>query len=185
MALDPDPHAVLLPCGRDPVDVWDHAGDAADQHEQGCPYCQEVRREHAGVSVLTRNYLDERVEAPDALFQRVMESVRTGIRARDPIELTGPRGPIRIDPITAETILRWSLDQLDDVRVRTCDILTLNEAPVPVVNVEVGVETRAGAPIPVLLGRVRAMVRTLALQTLSLPVERVDVEVTDLFGEAP
>jgi hypothetical protein len=112
-----------LPCGHDPLDVWDHAAaDRIDSHEQTCSYCQGVIDEYRTLAAATREWRDEPVDVPTGLLERVMATVRAAMKARNYLPLVSPYGPVRLDVVTAAAVLRWTIDQHGDARARSCKI---------------------------------------------------------------
>lgn len=183
-----------LPCGRDPIDVWDHAAaaDHLDGHEQTCTYCQGVVSEHRMVSEPVRRWRDQPIEAPTSLLERVMSSVRAGLRARNYLPLASPGGPVNIDIVTAEAALRWSLDQTPDARARSCRVELqprAAEEPIggpprpPVVSIDLSITARFGADLALLAADTRRLVRAVATEVLGLDVAGIDILVADLYHE--
>lgn len=112
-----------LPCGYDPLQVWDHAAaDYLDSHEQTCPYCQGVVDEYNVLAGPIRAWKAAPVEVPPSLLDRVMTTVRTSLQARNYLPLVSPLGPIRLDTATAAAVLRWAVDQHGAARARSCKI---------------------------------------------------------------
>lgn len=181
-----------LPCGRDPVDVWDHiAVDRLSAHEQTCPYCQGVVSEYRALSAPTQRWRALPVEVPASLLERVLSTVRAGLRARNYLPLTAPGGPVNIDTATAEAALRWSLDQTDGARARSCKIRRRDPdtsgvddgaaPPAPTVDIALTITARIGMPIPPVVAEGRELVRWVAVDLLGLDVARIDISVEDLF----
>jgi hypothetical protein len=115
--------AERLPCGRDPLDVWDHAAAGRrPTHEQTCPYCQGVIAEYEVLVEPTRAWKVAEVDPPTALLERVMAIVRSSLRARTYLPLASPYGPVQLDAATAAAVLRWAVDQVEGARARSCRI---------------------------------------------------------------
>lgn len=180
-----------LPCGRDPLDVWDHtAADRLDGHEQTCTYCQGVVSEYRVLAEPTRQWRSETVTAPAALLERVMATVRSNLRARNYLPLASPHGPVQLDTATAAGVLRWVVDQVDGARARSCRI-ELIDASVDddheqpdhgvAVDVQLTITARAGTHLPALAEQIRHMVRTVGEQLLGLTIDTVDIGIVDLF----
>ncbi len=112
-----------LPCGREPVDVWDHvAAGQLDDHEADCPYCQGVVGEYEALAPSTRELLDGPVEPPGALLERVMSVVRSGRRSGGAVSVASALGPVRLDLGVVRTVLVGAADAYPGARVRSCRV---------------------------------------------------------------
>jgi hypothetical protein len=201
-----------LPCGRDPVEVWDRAAeDRLGAHEQICTFCQGVVTQYHHLAGPVRAWRDTPVEVPDSLLERVMATVRTTLRARTYLPLPSPHGPIRLETGTAAAVLRWATDQVDGIRARTCRIEPVGPDPAPpdpgppdpgppdptaldpgptdpgtagpLVRVGLTVAVRPGSVIPTLARQVRDVIRAVGAELLGIDVDAVDITVVDLFDE--
>ncbi len=182
-----------LPCGRDPIDVWDHAAaDHLDSHEQTCTYCQGVISEYRLVAEPLRRWRDQPIQAPPTLLERVMTSVRAGLLARNYLPLASPGGPVNLDTVTAQAALRWSVDQLPDARARSCDIHqrpnpadNLDGGPprAPAVDIDLSVTARFGVDLTGLAADVRHLVATVAADILGIDVVTVNIVIVDVYEQ--
>lgn len=194
MALTPEAPPERLPCGRDPLDVWDHAAARRlDYHEQSCPYCQGVAGEQAVVSGPADRYLSTVGEPPTSLLDRVMTAVRAGLRARDVLPLPSPHGPVTVDAATAAAALRYTVDQGTTARARSCRIRPRHVPPAgdhqlggdpvlpPSVTISLSIAVLAGEDIEHLAGHIRDLVIRVCAEVLGLDVATVDIDVVDLL----
>ncbi len=171
----------LLPCGRDPVAVWDRAeaGLGPDTHERGCPHCRAVRADALRLDGAVHRMARQPVQPPPSLLTTVMGAVRTALRPEEALVLDSPLTPNRLARSAAATVLRAVVDGMDGLRARSCRI----EQPGPGSDAEVAltVAARFGLDLAVATARVRRMVLAAGEQALGLPVRRVDIEVVDLW----
>lgn len=116
---------VLLPCGRDPVEVAEHAvAGRLDEHERDCPYCREATAAallSARLATGATEELDD-VEPPLDLVPRVMRSVRTELRHAREIPLPAADGPAFVTDHVLATVLRDRLDDAGGLRVSSCRV---------------------------------------------------------------
>ncbi len=185
--------AALLPCGCDPLDVWDHAAeDRLSSHEQTCAYCQGVVGEYRTLAEPTRRWRNEPIAAPVALLERVMATVRSGLKARNYLPLVSPYGPVQLDTATAAAVLRWVVDQVDGARARSCridpvdmspasDDLRPASSPDPVVAIRLTISARFGTHLEALAAQIRHVLSAVGRELLGLRVTSVDVDIVDLF----
>jgi hypothetical protein len=180
-----------LPCGRDPLQVWDDvAEDRLDAHQQTCRYCQGVAAEYRSLAEPTREWRAETIEAPPALLNRVMATVRAGLTARTYLPLVSPHGPARLDTATAAAALRWAADQVNGVRARSCHIdpvdLTpptrpADETAPAVVAVRLSITAPIGVDLPELADEVRHLITETSTEILGLEVTTIDIDIVDLY----
>jgi hypothetical protein len=185
MAVDQDTPPALLPCGRDPLVVWDHADEhRLGPHERSCPYCQGVVDEHAVLSGTTSRYLAVPLEPPASLLERVMQSVRAAMRVGDVLPLASPLGPVTLDQAAASTVVRYAADQIPGVRARSCRIEPRSDGAAARDPVDIGLTISGadGADLRSLAQDTRAVVIGVARDLLGLEVGVVDIEVVDIFA---
>ncbi|MYW05990.1 Asp23/Gls24 family envelope stress response protein [Streptomyces sp. SID3343] len=186
----PDPDEDLLPCGREPETVLEHAGAGTlDEHERSCPECQAVIRDHSVLDQVTREWAELPVPMPDDLGTRVMRLVRAELHTGRLLPLGEPDEELTLTETAAARALRAAVDAEPGVQARSCRIRPHENragAAVPgpvVVRLSVGVPY--GEPIHPLTDRLRARVRRAAAERLGLEVAKVDVDVVDLEGNDP
>lgn len=191
MAVTPDQPSPVdpLPCGRDASIVWDRAeaGQTPDEHERGCAHCSAVYADAARLNTIVGRMAAEPVEVPPSVLERAMRTVRSELRRRDVITLASPHGPARLSRPAAAAVLRHAVDRMVGVRARSCRI---EQKPGPtgealVADVTMTVTAQFGLELVSVSARVRQMVIAAAEQALGVPVGRVDIEIVDLFEDAP
>lgn len=172
-----------LACGRDAVTVWDRAeaGGAPDGHERGCPHCRAVFADARRLDAVVHRMAAEPVDPPPSVLERVMEAVVTDLRPHDVLLLDSPLGPNRLARPAAAAVLRRVVDDMDGLRARSCRI----EQPSggPGAEVAMTVTARFGVDLASVTARVRRMVVAAGEQALGVPVQRVDIEVVDVWDE--
>lgn len=120
--------APLLPCGRDPLAVVDHAeAGLLDEHERTCPYCGETID---AARLSARLGVDLAAEADTAepsrdLVSGVMRTVRTELRRAREIPVPSPHGAAFVTDHVVATALRDALDAAGDVVVTSCRVEVL------------------------------------------------------------
>jgi hypothetical protein len=188
--------AERLPCGRDPLDVWDHAAAGRrPTHEQTCPYCQGVIAEYEVLVEPTRAWKVAEVDPPTALLERVMAIVRSSLRARTYLPLASPYGPVQLDAATAAAVLRWAVDQVEGARARSCridpraagDAVSVSDVAFdgPLVDIDLTMTGRSGVRLQPLADDVRRVVVAVSGELLGLRAMTVDIEILDLFDADP
>jgi RNA polymerase sigma-70 factor, ECF subfamily len=180
-----------LPCGRDPLQVWDDAAeDRLDAHQQTCRYCQGVAAEYRDLAEPIREWQAETIEAPPALLRRVMTTVRAGLTARNYLPLVSPHGPARLDTATAAAAMRWAADQVDGVRARSCHIDPIDltrptrppdEAAPAVVTVHLSITAPIGVDLLELADEVRRLVRDASNEILGLEIATINIDIVDVY----
>jgi len=182
-----------LPCGRDPVVVWDDAGaDRLDAHELACRCCQAVVAECGDLAGPTGSLRQEPLEVPAYLWARVMSAVRDSVRPVSYLVLGSGGGPQRLEKGSVAAALRWAVDQLEGVRARSVNVEPLVAAKDPIeahapqaglvrVRVALSIVCEEGSALLPLAEQVRVSVRRVCATLLGLDATRVDVQVADLY----
>jgi hypothetical protein len=190
VAVNPEPAdapVAPLTCGRDPALLWDRAagGVPLDAHERACPHCGAAYADALGLDAMVHRMAEQRIEPPDAVLDRVMSAVATGLRPHELLTLPAPHGPARVSTAAAAAVLRRVVDGMGGLRARSCRISQPSApgADPHVVDVRISVAARFGVDLASVTARVRQMVVAAGEQALGLPVRRVDIDVVDLFGD--
>ncbi|MFI1381458.1 Asp23/Gls24 family envelope stress response protein [Embleya sp. NPDC020886] len=184
---EPDPN--LLPCGRDPEAVLEHAAAGeSDEHERSCPECQALLRDHSVLDQVTREWAELPVPVPDDLGVRVMRLVRAELHTGRLLPLGEPDEQLTLTESAAARTLRAAVDAEPGVQARSCRIRPYENragAAVPgPVTVRLSVGVPYGEPIHALADRLRERVRRAASERLGLEVAKVDVDVVGLESAA-
>jgi hypothetical protein len=177
----------LLPCGRDPLDVADHAtAGRLDEHESQCPHC---RREidaaklstELGATVATAADVDD-APPPRDLVPTVMRSVRTELRTAREIPVTSGDGRAFVTDHVVASVLRDALDAAGGLVVASCRVELLSGT-----GLGVRVEAHGRYLDDLTDGAAAArdlVVRTLRVDFGLVATGGVDVAVVDLIGPA-
>ncbi|MHA3704705.1 hypothetical protein ACXR2U_21240 [Jatrophihabitans sp. YIM 134969] len=172
--------APLLPCGRDPLDVADHATHGTlDEHESTCPFCAEVVAAARLSAKLGTEAAAVEVPAPSRdLVSTVMRSVRTELRTAREIPLDSPDGAAFATDHVVAAVLRDALDAHSHLIVSSCRIELLADG--------LGVRIEAVGRYPDDLRAEATGARDLVIATLLsdfglVATAGVDVAVVDLI----
>jgi hypothetical protein len=195
----PQPDVALLACGRDAAKVWERAAAGRPStHERACPHCQAVADDQRLLATAVAALVDEAVEPPTSLTERVMGAVLAELRPAHYLPLPTRHGHARIDRVTAAGVLRHAVAQMSALRVRSCQIHLIEPSGSdttsdgtgtglipgsPTVRINISVTARFGADLLSATARVRQMILAAAEDLLGLPVATVDVEVVDVFED--
>jgi hypothetical protein len=197
VAVNNDTHlpqdVAVLACGRDATRVWDRAATGRrDAHDRDCPHCQAVAEDQHLLTTASTALADEALEPPPSLVQRVMGAVLAELRPADYLPLPTRHGHARIDRIAAAGVLRHAVDQMPQLRVRSCQIHlrepsdtagAMRAVRSPTAQVSISVTARFGVDLLSTTARVRQMIFAAAEDLLGLPVVAVDVNVVDVFDD--
>lgn len=191
----PQPDVALLACGRDAAKVWERAAAGLPSiHDGTCPHCQAVADDQRLLATAVTALVDEAVEPPTSLTERVMGAVLAELRPAHYLPLPTRHGPARIDRVTAAGVLRHAVAQMSALRVRSCQIHLIEPSGSdatstgsvhgsPTVRINISVTARFGADLLSATARVRQMILAAAEDLLGLPVATVDVEIVDVFED--
>lgn len=190
----PQRDVALLACGRDAAKVWERAAAGRPStHERACPHCQAVADDQRLLATAVAALVDEAVEPPTSLTERVMGAVLAELRPAHYLPLPTRHGHARIDRVTAAGVLRHAVAQMSALRVRSCQLHLIEpsgsesttglEPGSPTIRINISVTARFGADLLSATARVRQMILAAAANLLGLPVTTVDVEVVDVFED--
>ena len=174
-----------LPCGRDAVDVAEHAAAGRlDDHERECPHCGSVI---AAVALSTRvaaeaAAVDVDADPPHDLVPAVMRSVRTELRTAREIPVASDEGSAFVTDHVVTTVLRDALDRAGGLVVSSCRVEVLS-------GTGLGVRVEAFGRYLDDLAAGAAAARDLVVTTLAhdlglVATAGVDVAVVDVIGPA-
>lgn len=188
MAVDP---TILLPCGRDPLDVIDAArAGSTDAHIDACPHCQAAIAADHQHQQAAEEFRSAATPAPDTLLRSVMATVWTELRPGRQIPLAAT-GASFVTQLAINTLLQHQLDELPDLEIQLCQIQLGDDDPLPetiepaALQPPLTVEITAAAAYPADLHVLADLIRHRIQQTLStqfrLSPRSVDVSFVDLF----
>jgi hypothetical protein len=177
----------LLPCGRDPITVADHARSGhPDDHERACPHCQSATHSAELTQRAARDLAAQPVHVPPTLLPKIMRRVWSELRPTGVIPLAsdGADGDTNIAIRALVDALRYNLDRLDDLTVHTCRVDATGNAAgngaSPALTVQLAVSATHTPDLPRLAIQCRRQVAETLHQQFGLHAARVDVDFVDL-----
>ncbi|MGW4574000.1 Asp23/Gls24 family envelope stress response protein [Streptomyces tendae] len=179
-----------LACGRLLSEVWE-AGErgADDPHLRACPHCSAAVRQLDLLGAAVRGAGGGGTPEWDAgaLTERVMDVVRLELRPGRPLPLGEREEDLWVREAMAAKALRAAAETVPGVRAGSCRIRPAESGGSPSrgpvrVRLEVVVPLTPG--LRDLAEEVRRRVRGAADEALGLPVDHVDVHITDVAEPA-
>lgn len=184
MALNPD---LLLPCGRDPIDVVDAARNGrSDAHERDCPYCREAVAADRDQRRIADELRAAETPAPDTLLPSVMATVWAELRPGKQIPLPTDR-PSYVTELAAGTLLQHVLEELPRLEIRLCEVRLADPDPddagtgAPLLDVTVTAAAAYPADLAELAADIRRATRSTLDAQFRLTARTVDVSFDDVF----
>ncbi|WP_432130351.1 Asp23/Gls24 family envelope stress response protein [Streptomyces tendae] len=181
-----------LACGRLLSEVWEAGeGGADDPHLRACPHCSAAVRQLDLLGAAVRGAADGGGREPQwdagALTERVMDVVRLELRPGRPLPLGEREEDLWVREAMAAKALRAAAETVPGVRAGSCRIRPAESGGSPSrgpvrVRLEVVVPLTPG--LRDLAEEVRRRVRGAADDALGLPVDHVDVHITDVADPA-
>lgn len=179
-----------LACGRLLSEVWEAGeGGADDPHLRACPHCSAAVRQLDLLGAAVRGASGGGTPEWDAgaLTERVMDVVRLELRPGRPLPLGEREEDLWVREAMAAKALRAAAETVPGVRAGSCRIRPAESGGSPSrgpvrVRLEVVVPLTPG--LRDLAEEVRRRVRGAADEALGLPVDHVDVHITDVAEPA-
>ncbi len=183
----------LLGCGRNLDEVWEHADEPPNEHEQRCSDCQLARRNVKGLSEATQQLQQSDLEDPTLrlsahLMDKVALVARAEIRRGSRIPLLRTDGTGEADLAISEqavTSVVWhASDQLPDIEARRCVVHNVDASgpgkePVTI-DITLHISIAAGGVIPEQVAGLRHRLATSVESCTGIRVGAADVIVEDL-----
>lgn len=188
MAVNRATDGYALPCERllDDVAAAMRAGQPPDAHERNCPHCRTARDGLQSLWDATRLLVDEPVEPPPGLTERIMLAVRAEVRRPGMVPLTSTeRGPVEVSEQAIAVVVRYAADTVDGVRARRCTIRRAgrDEHGMAVLSVELSLALAYGTgPADQVLRAVRRRVAELAGARIGVRIAACDLVLEDVFA---
>lgn len=175
----------ILPCGRDPIAVADHARSGhPDDHERACPHCQSADRDAELTQRAARDLAAQPVHVPPTLLPKIMRRVWAELRPSGVIPLASIGGDTSITIRAVVDALRYDLDRLYELTVHTCRVDATGNAAgngaSPALTVRLAVSAGHNADLPRLAVQCRRLVAETLHQQFGLHAAHVDVDFVDL-----
>jgi len=182
MEMNPDDTVTALhplPCGRTVEDVWDEleSGELS-AHRAGCPHCRTAQAGLEQLIEATQLLIDDPVEVPGGLLDRIMTAVRADLNLGRTIPLPAEPATVEVSVHALAAVLRYAVDGTSGVRARQCRI-ELTETGSVQVWMSVALEFGAGQVDA--LDEARQRVALALRGQIGLELESLDFEVVDVW----
>lgn len=134
----------------------------------------------------TRLLVEEPVEPPTGLTERIMLAVRAEVRRPGMVPLTSTeKGPVEVSEQAIAVVLRYAADMVDGVRARRCTIRRAgqDEHGVAVLSVKLSLALAYGTgPADQVLRAVRRQVAELAGARIGVRIAACDLVLEDVYA---
>jgi len=152
------------------------------EHTLDCPHCSTARASLEQLDEATRELVDDPVEPPAGLFDRILDAVRADLLSGRAIPLPAPGVDISTHALAA--VLRYAADSVDGVRAHRCRVEPVVDDPHALqVWMSVSLNYRTGTVDA--LDAVRERVRAALSDRIGLRLAGLDLEIADLWLEGP
>lgn len=172
-----------LPCGRDPLEIVDHARTGRlDEHEQNCPHCQTAAAEAGLAHRAAGELANAPVDAPATLLPAIMRTVWAELRSTDTVALPVPGGGVLVTTLAIADALRHALDDLAELTIHSANT---DEQPArddggPEASVHITATVTYPAQLPDLADTCRQLTADTLQTQFGLRPHRVDIDFIDL-----
>ncbi|MET7280402.1 Asp23/Gls24 family envelope stress response protein [Kribbella sp. NPDC005582] len=182
MEMNPDDTVTALhplPCGRTVEDVWDEleSGELS-AHRADCPHCRTAQAGLEQLIEATQLLIDDPVEVPGGLLDRIMTAVRADLNLGRTIPLPTEPAAIEVSVHALAAVLRYAVDGTSGVRARQCRI-ELTQPGSVAVWMSVALEFGAGQVGA--LDEARQRVAMALRGQVGLELDTLDFEVVDVW----
>ncbi|WP_405059542.1 hypothetical protein OG474_43385 [Kribbella sp. NBC_01505] len=170
-----------LPCGRTVEDVWDEleSGELS-AHRATCPHCRTAQAGLEQLIEATQFLIDDPVEVPGGLLDRIMTAVRADLNLGRTIPLPTEPAEVEVSVHALNAVLRYAVDGTTGVRARQCRIEQSETQP-GAVRVWMSVALEFGAGQVGALDEARQRVALALRGQIGLELESLDFEVVDVW----
>lgn len=172
-----------LRCGHHIDQLWDDLTHGTlDDHVRACEHCQAALAQIRPLRTATSELAAQPVRPPADLPGRVIAVVGARRPPAPRIALSGPAGiRLSISERAAAIVLRAAGDTVDGVRARSCRLTPTARDMSTSAGLRLTISIRYGLPALAVARAVRAAVRSAARAQLGLPLDRIDIEVVDIY----
>lgn len=172
-----------LPCGHHIDQLWQHLVDGTpDLHARRCQFCQAALSQIRPLRTATSELAAEPVRPPADLSGRVMAVVGARIAPAPRIALPGSAGErLSISERAAASILRTAGDTVEGVRARSCQLTPSADGMSDSADLRFSISLRFGMPALAAARAVRMALRAAGRAQLGLTLDRIDIEVADIY----
>lgn len=176
-----------LPCGRTveqvSQDMETGAAIGGAGHSADCPHCATARASLEQLAEATRLLVDDPVEPPTGLLDKVMAAVRADLTHGATIPLPAPSGAVvDVSTYALAAVLRFAVDTVAGVRAHRCRIVADPETP-HTVRVWMSVSLRYGFGHIAALELARRRVAAALTDRIGLSPSGLDFEVADVWTD--
>jgi len=172
-----------LPCGRTVEEVWEEleSGELS-AHRATCPHCRTAQAGLEQLSEATQFLIDDPVEVPGGLLDRIMTAVRADLNLGRTIALPteSAAAEVEVSVHALAAVLRYAVDATTGVRARQCRI-ELSESQPGAARVWMSVALEFGAGQVGALEEARQRVALALRGQIGLELESLDFEVVDVW----
>lgn len=187
MEMNPDDTDLRhgLPCGRSVEDVWAEieAGEAG-AHTAGCPHCSTARDSLDRLAEATRELVDDPIEPPAGLLDRVLGAVRADLAQSDALALPVPAGGVDMSTRALAAVLRYAVDTVAGLRAHRCRIEPVAGRP-DLVHVWMSVSLNYHSGRADGLDQARGRIRAALSDRVGLGLAGLDLEIGDVWLDGP
>jgi hypothetical protein len=170
-----------LACGRTVEDVWDELdGGTPSAHLSSCPHCRTARAGLEQLAEATAFLIDDPVEVPSGLLDRIMTAVRADLNLGQTIPLGSPDVELSVPALAA--VLRYAVDGVAGIRARKCQVSVVAGRP-DAVRVSMTVALRFGSGQVAALEEARERVAAALRGQVGYELDRLDFEVVDVWTD--
>lgn len=168
-----------LACGRTVEDVWDELDSGTPSaHLTECPHCRTARASLEQLAEATAFLIEDPVEVPNGLLDRIMTAVRADVNLGRTIPLGSPDVQLSVPALAA--VLRYAVDAVPGIRARQCRIEVVSEHAV---RVSMTVALKFGAGQVRALEAARDQVASALRGQVGYELDRLDFEVVDVWTD--
>ncbi|MFF0341401.1 Asp23/Gls24 family envelope stress response protein [Kribbella sp. NPDC004875] len=170
-----------LACGRTVEDVWDELDSGTPSaHLTDCPHCRTARAGLEQLAEATAFLIDDPVEVPTGLLDRIMTAVRADLNLGRTLPLPAGSAEVELSVSALAAVLRYAVDGVPGIRARQCRIeLASPEA----VRVTMTVALKFGSGQVTALDQARERVAAALRGQIGYDLDRLDFEVVDVWTD--
>ncbi|MFG1909531.1 Asp23/Gls24 family envelope stress response protein [Kribbella sp. NPDC048928] len=172
-----------LACGRTVEDVWDELDSGTPSaHLTGCAHCRTARASLEQLAEATAFLIDDPVEVPNSLLDRIMTAVRADANLGRTLPLPTDGAEVELSVPAFAAVLRYAVDAVPGIRARQCRIELVPERP-DAVRVWMTVALRFGSGEVAALALARERVAAALRGQVGYDLDRLDFEVVDVWTD--
>lgn len=177
----------LLDCGRSVEQVWQEMETGQiSAHTTTCPYCATARASLTQLVEATALLVNEPVEPPTGLLDKIMAAVRADLGQGGAVVLPSVSGTptsaarVEISTHALAAVLRYVVDAVPGLRAHRCRIESVPEIP-HTVRVEMSVSLHYGAGRFDTLDQARDRIHAALSQRIGLRLAGLDLQLVDVW----